>query len=137
MNDRTIKGNIQIEREKSGISQTALADKLGMDRNSYRNLEQGGTRILNSHFEALAQELGVSKEKLLLGFDPVNPNDSTVLEDYRESYQSKYDTMVEGFEDRIERLEREIADLRDLVAALKAQVKDKDTIISFLHKQNH
>jgi len=136
MDEKTIKVNIQEERKKSGISQTAMANKLGMDRNTYHNIEKGSTRILNCHIRDIAAELGMTTERLLLGYDPLDPGKSPVLDDYRESYQSKYDDMVSTYEKKLQHQAKEIADLRDLVESLKGQVRDKETIISFLRSQS-
>lgn len=137
MDDSTIKGNITHERERTGMSQSRLADKLGMDRNTYRNLEKGGTRILNTHLEKIAQELGVSKEKLLLGYEPIEPERGSALDDYIASSEERYGRMVESYDEKVERLENENASLREFVEHLKSQIRDKDMIIAFLKRNKN
>ena len=136
MDDSTIKENITQEREKSGISQSRMADRLGMDRNTYHNLEKGGTRILNSHLGEIAKELGVSKERLLLGYEPIAPEHGSVLNDYIASSEERYGQMVVSYDEKIKTMEKELESLRELVESLKAQVRDKDMIISFLKRTN-
>ena len=83
----------------------------------------------------VARELGVSTEKLVLGYDPVNPEDASALEDIRGAYQTRYDQTVDRYEDALARQREEIAGLKNLVGMLQDQIKDKNEIIALLRKQ--
>jgi transcriptional regulator with XRE-family HTH domain len=135
MDDNSIKGNISALREESDISQTEMAIRLGIDRNTYRKIERGETRILNGRVADIARELGVSTEKLVLGYDPAGPGPDSRLEDCREAFRQREQALVENYEHKIEELRREIRGLRELSDTLKEQIKDKNAIISFLRGQ--
>ena len=135
MDDNSIKGNISALREESDISQTEMAIRLGIDRNTYRKIERGETRILNGRVADIARELGVSTEKLVLGYDADGPGTDSRLEDCREAFRQREQALVENYEHKIEELRREIRGLRELSDTLKEQIKDKNAIISFLRGQ--
>lgn len=135
MDDNSIKGNISALREESDISQTEMAIRLGIDRNTYRKIEKGETRLLNGRVADIARELGVSTEKLVLGYDPAGPGIDSRVEDYKEAFRQREQALVENYEHKLEELRREIKGLRELSDTLKEQVKDKNAIISFLRGQ--
>ncbi len=132
MDDLTIKNNIAFERERVGLTQAEMADKIGIGRNTYRNLEKGETHILNIHLDALSGALGVSKEKLVLGYDPADLSGDGVLNDpYRESYAKK----IKELEDQNNQLRSDNKNLREMCQQLRSQLADKDTIIAFLKQR--
>jgi len=135
MDDQSIKENIAAQRAISGISQIEMAEKLGMDRNNYRGIEKGATKILNSHLVAIADILGVSTEKLVLGYEPMGPAERGILADYQATSQTRYDNMARLYEERIERLQKEVGDLRAMNERLKSQIDDKELIIELLKKR--
>ena len=132
MDDKSIKKNIIQARERLGITQTDLADRVKMERNSYRALEKGSTKILNKHLDDLAVELGLSKEELVLGYDPENRLSEQSLADVRSSYQSRYDAMVANYEDRLATLREQVSSLAAECDQLRSQLRDKDTIIALM-----
>ncbi|MBR1872889.1 MAG: helix-turn-helix transcriptional regulator [Bacteroidales bacterium] len=134
MDDSSIKSNISSERESKGITQAELADMLGIDRNTYRSLEKGGTRILNSHLDRLAEVLGVTKEKLVLGYEPLGPEENKKLGDYHDLWQKRYEGLHETYTEEIARLKNEISHLREMNELLKTQIADKQDLINFLKK---
>lgn len=132
MDDNSIKGHISALREENDISQTEMADRLGIDRNTYRNIEKGATRILNGRVADIARELGVSTEKLVLGYEPLGPSAEELLEDRTAVFQKREKDLVDAYEQRLAQLRREIDGLRELNQTLKDQIADKNDIIGFL-----
>lgn len=135
MDDNSIKEIISILREQKGISQTEMASRIGVDRNTYRNLEKGDTRLLSPHLESIARELGTSPERLILGVELPGQNPFLVNEG-KEAADKRLRKIELLYSDKIIALEKEIADLRSMVSILKEQVKDKEDIIAMLRK-NH
>ena len=135
MDDKTIRKHIGALREEGDITQEEMAARLGISLSTYRRIEKGGVSIINEHMDDLARELGVSTEKLVLGYDPIDPDDETALEDIRGAYQTRYQTMVDRYEEALGRQREELEGLKNLVGMLQEQVKDKNEIIALLRKQ--
>lgn len=70
MNDKTIKKNIQYARESLSITQREMAKKLGVSRQSYIRIESGNTALLHRKLQLIADECGISVDKLILGYEP-------------------------------------------------------------------
>lgn len=70
MNDKTIKKNIQYARESLSITQREMARKLGVSRQSYIRIESGSTALLHRQLQPIADECGISIDKLILGYEP-------------------------------------------------------------------
>ena len=59
MTDEDIKRSIRLKREELGMTQKELAERLGIDRNTVRSLETGGTRMLNAHLYSIVEIFGM------------------------------------------------------------------------------
>lgn len=134
MDESRIKGNIEKARADLGISQTEMAERLGIDRNSYRNLEKGRTRIINSNMDRLSELLGVSVEKLVLGYEPQNPEEGS-LHDYQERYQVERDSLVDGYEKKLEILRLELEKEKEVSKALRKTIETSEELIAYLRKR--
>lgn len=133
MDDRSIKENIRRRREELGLTQDEVAGLLNIDRTTYRNLEMGSTRMLNSHLSLLSQALGTSVYGLLSGtfttgtpdfatFDDVTTLYRRKISDNEEQYQQKCEALmkrIETLEKQNEMLSMWLEDSRDLCAMYK------------------
>jgi len=72
MNSRKIKENIRKTRSELHLSQQETAEKLGISRTAYRNLENGSTKIFSDHISRLAELSGKTEEEIVLGYTPEN-----------------------------------------------------------------
>ena len=63
----TLGDRIRQAREQADISQAELARRIGISKNAMNAIEAGDTDPRASRIEAIAQELGVSTDALLLG----------------------------------------------------------------------
>ncbi len=61
--------NIQRAREEAGLTQEQMSKILGMSRQTYNHLETGKTEIISKQIFKIAKSLGISEEKLLLGYE--------------------------------------------------------------------
>ena len=134
MDETTIKGNIERERERQGISQTEMAERLGLDRNTYRNLEKGHTRIFNSNLDKVSDILGVSMEKLVLGYEPQDES-GLKLEDYELRYQKEKDSIIEDYERKLELLRLQLADQIKINEALDKALQARESFVNYLSKR--
>ena len=123
MDNTSIKQNIRKARQTRKITQEEMAYKLGISLTAYRDLEKGGTSIMNGKVIKMAELLNTSTEEIVLGYRP-SQIESGCLEDVRVQYGNQ-----------IAILERRVSDLEKLVRSLEGQVESKDEIIKMLKKR--
>jgi len=123
MDNISIKKNIRRMRRAHKMTQEEMAHKLGISVTAYRDFEKGGTSIVNSNVMRLADLLDTSSEELVLGYRP-SQMDGIMLEDVRQEYG-----------DRIDNLNRRVADLDKLVKSLEETISSKNEIIKMLKKR--
>lgn len=70
MTPEKIKANIRKVRYEMHLTQQETADRIGISRTAYRNLENGDTRIFSDHITSLARLSGKSEEEIVLGYNP-------------------------------------------------------------------
>lgn len=133
MDKNSIKENLLKMRGRLGLSQEAMAEKLGISRTAYRNIESGKTRLISSHADKIASILGVSTEELLLGHNPDDGNASS-LEDMRERYETRIREIENGHTDEMTALNAQIKVLNEFIDTLKETIRTKDEIIALLRK---
>ncbi len=122
MDNLTIKENLRKIRKSRKLTQEEMAGMLDISLTAYRDLEKGSTNIVNSNIIRIAELLETSTEEIVLGYRPVQAG-GRQLEDVRAEYG-----------ERVEVLQRRIADLEELVRSLKDSVETKNDIISMLRK---
>ena len=122
MDEITIRENLKRARISSGLTQTEMAEKIGISVTAYQKIESGRTKILNTNFSKCAEVLGVSLSELVNGFVPVR-DAAAVIEDVRESYGLKMRVQESGYLNEIQNKDREIGRLKDVI-------KDKEDTIA-------
>ena len=105
------------------MTQEDMAAGLGISLTAYRDLERGGTSMMNANLIRIAELLETSLEELLLGYRPVQA-DGMRVEEVRAEYGG-----------RISVMERRISDLEKLVSSLEETISSKNEIISMLKKK--
>ena len=58
---------LKILRQRQGLSQDDMADKMGIERSTYSNFELGKTNLFSPNLAKAAQVLGVSEDEILIG----------------------------------------------------------------------
>lgn len=132
MNTDSAKGNILKRRKEAGLSQEEMAEKIGISRTAYRNIETGKTRLISRTAEKMASILGISTEELLFGSDRENTADT--LSDIKASYDTRIKDIESGHTAEEARLRSQIKFLEEYIAALKETVRTKDEVIGMLKK---
>ena len=122
MDNISIKDNILSFRKSRKMTQDDVANMLGISVTAYRELERGGTSIMNPNIIRMAELMNVSAEKLVLGYQPEQAEGYS-LEEIEGEYSS-----------RLTVLERHIDDLEKLVTSLQDTISSKNEIISMLKK---
>ena len=99
---------IREARKKTGLSQKAMAEKLGVGHNCFANFERGDTRLFNRCLYRLAEYLETSPEDLLLGPRPD-----------REMLEELTNWEVRKQQEELEAARREIADKDKTLESLR------------------
>jgi len=134
MDNKSVKKNIRESRHAAGLSQAEMADRLGLSKTAYNNLESGGTKLISGKVEMIAEVLNTSAEKLVLGYEPV-PKTSGRLKDMTEEFDVEKARIINDYEDQLEKLRKQFKTLNEYVELLKDSNRTKDEIISMLKKE--
>ncbi len=135
MDEKTIKNNLSRSRKEAGISQEVLAERLHMNRNTYRNIETGRTRIINRHMEKIAAELDTTVEELILGYKIGDPDSDPRWEDLRNEQKSRYQALLNSYERKIDEDAQRLSLQDRRIEELKASLRDKTDLIAFLKEK--
>ena len=73
----TLGDRIRQARERVGLSQIELARRIGLSKNAMNSIETGDADPRASRIVAIAQELGVSTDALLLGLPTTDSREHT------------------------------------------------------------
>ncbi len=130
--DQQIKKNISRRRKSLRITQAEMAEKLGVDRNTYRYIEMGKTILVSERVDQIAEILGVEPEELILGFELYNPESDPRLYEFKEDFGRKMADSERARLSEIASLHGQIAALEEKIDILQDALKDKTEIISFL-----
>ncbi len=133
MDNATVKDNIAKLRRASGITQTAMAEGIGVSRTAYRNIEQGKTRIISDNIGKIAELLETSTEELLIGYMPSEENSRKLL-DVQTKYMAEKERLIKEYEAEIGRLQNQIRAQQECIDAQKETIRTKDEIIVMMRK---
>ena len=131
MDESLLREKIRKARKDLGLSQEAMADKLGLDRNTYGNIERGKTRLVYDHLDSILEILGLSLSELITGYDTPENSGDAALQDIKASYDGRIKGMVEEYEKKLGEDRAAIRDLRARISELEEMVRDKSEIISY------
>lgn len=136
MDNSSIKENIVRRRTAEGISQDEMAKRLDISRNAYRSIEKGESKVIkviSDRLKDIADNLGISLEELVLGYNP--RNGSGELNEMRERYEHAEMSMKEDYEKRILALNNKISMLEDTIRDLREIIELKTEVNSMLKKE--
>lgn len=133
MDNNSIKQNILRIRLEHNMSQTKMADALGIARNTYRKLEKGRTKVISDYIQTIADWAGITPEEVVLG----NPSDSGIamLKEERERFNDRIRELTEGYEERMERLRETIESLNSLLREKEENNRNLKSIIALLQNR--
>lgn len=120
--------NIRKAREALGLSQTAMAEALGVGRNTYISFESGKTRLFGKTLSLLARYIGKNEIDILLGVDISR----TVLEEISDS-ESRLSDMRAFYERELSVRDERIEAGKALIAMLQKEnlelLSDKKALV--------
>ena len=131
MDNRSVKQRICKLREEKGVSQKWMADRLGIDRNTYREIEAGKTEIIYKRLPEIAVLLGVSLEALFREDDA-----GERLEEAKAEYGKQMKRLTDSYDLKLRDLEKELSSKNEIIDILKKQIRDKEDIITLLRKNS-
>ncbi len=134
MDNDSIKLNIARRRSEEGLTQDDMARKLGMVRNSYRNIERGSSRLISEHIDEIAAILKTTPEELVLGYTPSKHD--KVLEDEIIKTRGEVSEMKGKYEEMIAERDRRICYLETMIRDLRVIIESKEEIIDLLKKSS-
>ena len=134
-----MKDNIRNFRRSLRVTQSEMADKLGISRTAYRNLENGDTRLFNENLDRIAEIFHIGTEELVLGYHPSRPAPASDGSPDRYSRQisemsSRHKAEIDSLTAEILRLRQENADLRQHIEAQQDLIETKSEMIAMLKK---
>jgi transcriptional regulator with XRE-family HTH domain len=131
ISDKKIKKHINRKRLSMGLTQSEMAARLKIDRNTYRNIEKGKTRMLNEHLNDIASILEAETDELILGYLPGDPENDPILREKTLEYDNKTASMAASYSRKIEEDRITIQLLNKKIEDLQESLRDKTDLISF------
>ena len=137
MDNDSVKDNIRNFRKIYKLTQSEMADKLGISRTAYRNIESGETRLISENVSRIADILHIRTEDLVLGYSPEpgqkeknrRPgNVSAQLAEMKRAHEKE----TEEMSSEIIRLKKDLQYLTRRIEDLEELLKTKDEIISMM-----
>jgi transcriptional regulator with XRE-family HTH domain len=128
MNYDLIRERIKRERRALGFTQEYMAVTLGISANSYREIENGATMLINPRLDEIAKILKTPLESLIFG-TLTNEEHLRKTEQLEREYQEREISLKTAHKIHIAELEGEIN-------ILKASLETKESIIGVL-KERH
>lgn len=132
MDSDSVKKNICKARRELGLTQKEMADKLGISRTAYRNLEKGETKVYSDHISAMARLSGKKEEELVLGYLPEQSEEKHLRE--IDNYSQQIKTLREQYEACIEDLNSKLAQKDILIESLQRNIRTLESMVELIRK---
>ncbi|MCQ2173576.1 MAG: helix-turn-helix domain-containing protein [Bacteroidales bacterium] len=134
MDSNSVKQNIRKVRKDMGLTQKEMADKLGISRTAYRNLEKGETKVYSNHISRMAELSGKAEEEVVLGYTPRQADEDTLRE--IQNYEEKISSLTEYYESRISDLNEKLKDREKLIESLQNNVRTLQSMVDLMSRQS-
>ncbi len=128
MNYDPIRDRIKRQRRTLGLTQEYMAAILEISANSYREIENGPTTLINPRLYEIAKILNIPLDYLIFG-TPTADDNQKKIEEIERNYQKKELSLKASFKIQLAEKEEEI----DI---LEAKLKTKESIIGVLKERN-
>lgn len=125
MNSKEIKWNIRQARKSLHLTQSELAFRMGISRQSYISLESGTTAIINPNIAKMSDATGLPEEEILfapsrkeMSYSELKERDR--LPEQTASLRKSYEKEINSLKSRLELLEEMHGQDRLLIDTLSA-----------------
>ncbi|MBO4434839.1 MAG: helix-turn-helix domain-containing protein [Bacteroidales bacterium] len=132
--EKQLRDNLNRIRREMNLTQKEMAEKLGMSRVAYANIETGKTRLISDKVERFVERNDVSPAEMVLGYK-ISEDDVHTLQQAQADYGRRRQEIVDAYEERISALNAEIDSLKQQVADLRDSIDTKNDIINLLRRQ--
>lgn len=129
MDSKSVCDRIISERNKLGLTQEEMAQRVGISANSYRELEKGKTAIFNKRIIDISEIFGITPEELLLGY----PSPSEEVRHKLEEAEKEFNRKISDIESRYK---LSLAEIEGELNILKATIQNKEKIIGILKEKS-
>ena len=133
MDNISVKKNLENIRLSNNLSQEEMANVLGIARNTYRNIEKGGTKLISDTVMKVAEWADLTPEEVVLGYAPVADRES-LLRETRERLNGRIRTITDDYEAKLERLRSENELLKELLKQKDDNIRTLKSITAILEK---
>lgn len=128
MNRKLIKKNISEVRNALNLTQAEMAERIGISRQAYINLENGKTSPINKQITKMAENCGISEDKILFGYSHAEMEASQLRE--AEALKEQLNTIRADHERRVSEFKDKLDVLTQLVFSERQHVKTQERLIS-------
>lgn len=128
MDEKSICERILINRKRVGLTQEEMARQIGISVNSYREIENGSTKLINKRIVKIGELLGIPPEELLTG-------NTSQLEDYDRKIEEIEKRHSRELSDIIGKYNLLVAELEGEIKQLKTSIETKERIIGLLKEE--
>lgn len=135
MDNISVKKNLENIRLSNNLSQEEMANVLGIARNTYRNIEKGGTKLISDTVMKVAEWADLTPEEVVLGYAPVEDRES-LLRETRERLNGRIRTITDDYEAKLERLRSENELLKELLKQKDDNIRTLKSITAILEKKS-
>ena len=123
--DLHVGGMIRAHRKRLGMSQSQLAETLGLTFQQVQKYERGSNRVSASKLFEIAQTLGLSISTFFEGLDRVSPAGESISADLIQfANLPGGDTMIHAYRRLTPSIRRALADLAGAISAETDEVED-------------
>ncbi|MCQ2184696.1 MAG: helix-turn-helix domain-containing protein [Bacteroidales bacterium] len=132
-NPDIIFNNLKILRRKMNMTQAELAEKVGLHRLSYANIECGKTELINPHLPKIADVLHSSLQVILFTDLSEGEDMQAALlcdgDPMEMKYASKTQDRINSLKEENRTIRESLARAQETIAQLKAVIASKDEVI--------
>lgn len=128
MDEKSICERILINRKRVGLTQEEMARQIGISVNSYREIENGSTKLINKRIVKIGELLGIPPEELLT-------DNTSQLEDYDRKIEEIEKRHSRELSDIIGKYNLLVAELEGEIKQLKTSIETKERIIGLLKEE--
>lgn len=133
MNTDIIRENIIKARKKLSMSQEMMAEKIGISRTAYANIESGRTCLINKNLCKIANIIDIPEIKLFADITNYSQKDEqeNIYNDRIIEYQDKISLYENQFLKIKNDKDKEIRILKNDIKRLEALCKTQEKVIEF------